>query len=122
MTTVKIPKWIVPVFIAWISFAIGYITNDMINNFPLNSNYVDIKCQITSGILYYSPECPYCQRQIMDGTLDELESLGVEVETIDVTGVGDYSFIQYVPTWLAEDLLETGYKNITQLKQMFGCD
>ena len=81
------------------------------------------KCKLTSAKLYYNPECPYCQRQLTDGSIDALESSGVSVEVIDVTK-GNYSFIQYVPTWILgdkNDEIYTGFKTWEQLRVMFQC-
>jgi len=76
-------------------------------------------CEITKAQLLYSPYCGWCQKQLTDGSLDELQTLGVELEVIDV--VANNISVQAVPTWRFDNKEETGYKTIDQLKEMLGC-
>ena len=77
-------------------------------------------CDITFAQFYYHPQCGWCERQLNEGGLEQLEEYGVSIQKIDVSKA-NYEFIEGTPAWDINGEISYGYKTIDQLKDFFGC-
>lgn len=77
-------------------------------------------CEIGTVKFLYSPTCPYCERQLTDGSLEQLESFGIDLVKIDLSLANES--VPYVPAWRYNNTEVYGWKPIGELKEMFGCE
>jgi len=79
------------------------------------------QCEFNEMIFYYREGCSWCGKVKDDGSIPEIEELGVNVTQIDVTtGPVEHEF-PGVPTFVIGDEVYVGYRTFEQLKELLGC-
>jgi hypothetical protein len=81
-----------------------------------------VQCEFKEMIFYYSDSCGHCQHVKSDGSLEELEKLGVKITRINAqVGPINHQF-RGVPTFVVNDQVYSGYRNLEGLKELLHCE
>ena len=81
----------------------------------------NISCDIKDGELYYSPNCPYCQKQLSEGSIEKLKKeFGIKIIEHDV--IEENISVPSVPAWVINNQVTYGYQTYEQLLRLFECD
>ena len=79
-------------------------------------------CEITEMTYYYAEWCGACQRVASEGTISKIEELGVDVTKINVdVGPIEHDF-RYIPTFVIDGKIYSGYMSFEQLKVLLKCE
>lgn len=85
------------------------------------SQNIPRKCQISEVIYYYSDQCTWCNKLKSEGTLDELDKLGVKIKKIN-TNIGPIRHkLEITPTFVIDNKVYPGYRSLGELKKLLAC-
>ncbi|MDI6860120.1 MAG: thioredoxin family protein [Methanocellales archaeon] len=86
------------------------------------AKYKPSPCEITEMTYYYAEWCGACQRVTSEGTISKIEELGVDVTKINVdVGPIEHDF-RYIPTFVIDGKIYSGYMTFEQLKELLKCE
>lgn len=79
------------------------------------------QCQVSEMTFYYLDQCGWCQKVKDEGTLDEIEKLGIKVKRVNAAVGPIRHQFQGVPTFVIHEKVYTGYKTFEELRELLGC-
>lgn len=81
-----------------------------------------VQCEFKEMTFYYLDSCGYCQKVKSDGSLEKLEELGVNITRVDAReGPINHEF-QGVPTFVVNDRVYSGYRNLEGMEDLLHCE
>jgi len=79
------------------------------------------KCEFDEMVFYFRSGCGWCQKVKDDGTISNIEELGVTVTQVDTkVGPVEHEF-PGVPTFVINKEVYVGYRTFEQLNELLGC-
>jgi len=84
-------------------------------------NVAQAQCTTTDMIFYYRDGCSWCSKVKSDGSIEQLQEMGINVQSIETTTGQVNHDLQGVPTFVVDNQLYPGYKTLAQLKTLLGC-
>lgn len=84
--------------------------------------FIESQCETKELTFYYLDQCTWCQKVKNEGTLSKLEEMGVKITKINAkTGSVSHQF-SWVPTFVINGKVYSGYRNIEDLKELLNCN
>ncbi len=84
-------------------------------------NTAQAQCETTDMIFYYQDGCPACGQVKSDGSITKLETLGINIKSVETGREPAPSNIQYVPSFVVNGEVNSGYMTYEELKELLGC-